>query len=712
MLFIGITASAVVLSVDVAFTIDVTKRSPEAGEEGVSPYAPIEWRIRDAGAALDMNAVIIRIEERLVEGKAERSGEDEWVIKYVPDCPYFGLHWIDAELGVRYAGREEWFRDAFSFRVSRFSVTERLPFEEEMSFQGADFVQEANGTMHVAVNLDHKLYYVFLKSEGWEEAFLLDEHAYKAPIIRWGAAGGVHILWYSHTEDGDKMKYSTNQFGDFHEPVEFFVKFHPLDESLPYQMEVDRKSRAHLLWTNEGWSESGLYYTIVQYEQVLPVEEIDEHHRPYRDLNLYIDISQNVHALWTFKRSYSSAVCYMSKTGEEFSNFRRVYRTDYGFVRNARLTVDINGEPVAAWEEWPLFGEERYLKYCLGEEGEFGEPRVVMKSEEMIRFDLSSDSSDALHIISHTDGAFYYLNDLNGSFASPEKIRKEDNDFFHFKASVDDELMLMTHEKGAPGLKLSVCPVPRDEPVIRAAGWDSTCFSPSGPSFMTIRAWVYDVDMDLERVELYYGECPTGILLNDDGLNGDLREGDGIYMRSLFFPFSPPSGRYFFRIRAHDEAGHVSRVWPYFQIASGNDQQRSYYSDAFRHEETVLEDTGPSVASRRSFSQNGSLAPYILSAGFESTVTKDNPGMLLVRARVLHPLGQENIAEVKVWWGEYELFSLNDQGVYGDKTSGDGVYSHQINLPAGIFPEEFIFQIEAIDKSGKRSATWPYLSVP
>jgi len=106
-------------------------------------------------------------------------------------------------------------------------------------------------------------------------------------------------------------------------------------------------------------------------------------------------------------------------------------------------------------------------------------------------------------------------------------------------------------------------------PVILAAGYWHTNIFKDGGNWVGV-AIVTDPDGpdDIDRVGLFnwWGQ-PTGIWLNDEGLDGDVVPGDGIYMFSYPTPLGgDPAKRYLFCMVAFDNEGNASVPWPFIRI--------------------------------------------------------------------------------------------------------------------------------------------------
>jgi hypothetical protein len=57
------------------------------------------------------------------------------------------------------------------------------------------------------------------------------------------------------------------------------------------------------------------------------------------------------------------------------------------------------------------------------------------------------------------------------------------------------------------------------------------------------------------------------VFLADDGMNGDFAPNDGVWgIQFSIPPETVPPGDYLFELRAEDESGNYSDLWPYLTI--------------------------------------------------------------------------------------------------------------------------------------------------
>ncbi len=105
-------------------------------------------------------------------------------------------------------------------------------------------------------------------------------------------------------------------------------------------------------------------------------------------------------------------------------------------------------------------------------------------------------------------------------------------------------------------------------PVILGGGFFGRDAIPPGGIFRII-VYADDPDglSDIDRVELFLeGGVPTGVLLHDDGADGDDHAGDGIYTFQTSMPPGIPPGPLTLEVVAFDKSGNISARYPYFTV--------------------------------------------------------------------------------------------------------------------------------------------------
>jgi hypothetical protein len=190
-------------------------------------------------------------------------------------------------------------------------------------------------------------------------------------------------------------------------------------------------------------------------------------------------------------------------------------------------------------------------------------------------------------------------------------------------------------------------------------------------------------DAEIDTVELYWDMFPTPWRLYDDGTHGDLVANDGRYSRMLVFAgmYLP---EYWFRmyVVASSTQGDVGIKMPYIlAVESGLKPQPP----------------GPVITGRHLWYEP--VMPGV-----------DENGYLWILARVEHPLGPDQITDVRLTFeGNDTGLRLLDIGSQADLEKGDGYYGIMILYNGLQIPEpvEVVLEVDACDRDGNVSSTWP-----
>ncbi len=107
-----------------------------------------------------------------------------------------------------------------------------------------------------------------------------------------------------------------------------------------------------------------------------------------------------------------------------------------------------------------------------------------------------------------------------------------------------------------------------DAPKILLAGYMTTTLYTDIGGNITLLAAVIDPQGDTSSVELYFDHMPTGIALLDNGTQGDFGPGDNVYGWQFFLPGNTFTEftRILLEIKAIDNQGNESTIWPYFKV--------------------------------------------------------------------------------------------------------------------------------------------------
>jgi len=215
-------------------------------------------------------------------------------------------------------------------------------------------------------------------------------------------------------------------------------------------------------------------------------------------------------------------------------------------------------------------------------------------------------------------------------------------------------------------------------------------------STLRFNAYVQDDDDNLE-VQLYYQGLKTGLILKDDGLNGDYVAGDGLYSLTVSVG-EIPSGYYLTEIRAEDPSGNKGDFYPYLTVHGWND---AYYPD-----KSELPSWQSIYPADIACNEN---SPIILYAGYEDTyLTSLFGGELKIISYVADPEGNSDIDRVEVYFnGLYTGIDMIQREDFDDLTK----FSLRIPLEPSIMNSSYLLQLIAFDKEGNPSKVWPYLPV-
>lgn len=235
-------------------------------------------------------------------------------------------------------------------------------------------------------------------------------------------------------------------------------------------------------------------------------------------------------------------------------------------------------------------------------------------------------------------------------------------------------------------------------PSVYAAGFFEAEVDSETGFELGVQAFVQDPDglQDIREVELCYGGVGLGKYLHDDGLGSDLSAGDGIFtFTEQYLPGGIPSGVYGLEIAATDLAGNRSVPWPYLNVVAS---PLSLSSEPPRSSREARE---PAAAAAD--------APVILGGGFFGGETVQCGDVARMVVYVDDPDGLSDIERVELFLegGLATGIQLNDDGLDGDDQAGDGAFTFQTAVPAGLPSGIVTLEVIAFDNSGNASATYP-----
>lgn len=196
--------------------------------------------------------------------------------------------------------------------------------------------------------------------------------------------------------------------------------------------------------------------------------------------------------------------------------------------------------------------------------------------------------------------------------------------------------------------------------------------------------------------------------LHDDGLNGDLFPGDGIYGIILEDEYNLPGIRQSLVIAAFDSKGAVSDLYPYLTI-HGNQQSCNPY------EQLQWE---PSWSRQYSDMMNSGDGDWsVFMAGYletNLTCSCNSWFNLIAWAIPTSPLVTTNIDRVEMLY--QDIYAMDLPFLFQDPGWG-AFYGLTIPIPGDALPPELggfsmELQLRAVDSNGKPSTVWPYLEIP
>jgi hypothetical protein len=183
--------------------------------------------------------------------------------------------------------------------------------------------------------------------------------------------------------------------------------------------------------------------------------------------------------------------------------------------------------------------------------------------------------------------------------------------------------------------------------------------------------------------DIYHPEAPqvpnASIILADNGENGDVISGDGIFSAQLTADFAKKQpGLFSFRFQAFDQKGNASNSLVKVVALFDSNNEPPVISDL--------------------------VAPDTLKLNPTQVVK------FIVSVKAADPQGLENIS--RVYFNSYKPpdgepsvsnpFYVNDSGNFsqhGDQVAGDGIYSLRLEMPPSTITGDYRFVFEAVDRS-------------
>ncbi|MBN2207865.1 MAG: hypothetical protein JW759_00995 [Candidatus Coatesbacteria bacterium] len=241
---------------------------------------------------------------------------------------------------------------------------------------------------------------------------------------------------------------------------------------------------------------------------------------------------------------------------------------------------------------------------------------------------------------------------------------------------------------------------------IMGAGFFGSAVSESAGGEVKLAALLDPAAAAPVSMEIALGDVPTGLLLNDEGENGDAVAGDGLWtFGAALGPGALLAGEYLVSIVASDEMGGCAGQWPQLLLS-------------------FCDDPGPLSASRtrgiarmlvaaalpegRAACADGDDACAILAAGvFNSAANLSNH---VVEAFAY--VGNRSVDSISVCYMGIPLgVELSDDGQGNDLVAGDGIFSGAFNISSQLLSHRsYIVELVPV-QNGQPGRAWPYLHV-
>ena len=208
------------------------------------------------------------------------------------------------------------------------------------------------------------------------------------------------------------------------------------------------------------------------------------------------------------------------------------------------------------------------------------------------------------------------------------------------------------------------------------------------------------------RIEVFWAGAATGLLLNDEGVNGDAVAGDGVWTLALgLAPQAVRQGQYLVGLVAYDDLGGCVGQWPWLDL--------SFCSQG--------------VAVQRLGLRQGRVLLSRLHVLRQATTGQDDADCWLLGAVVGNPQTTPDdfhieafavagpgsrVDSVEVYYDGMPLsIFLNDDGLANDAIAGDGIFSGRFSVSRqALWHREYLLQLVPLC-NGKPGPVWPYLSV-
>ncbi len=270
------------------------------------------------------------------------------------------------------------------------------------------------------------------------------------------------------------------------------------------------------------------------------------------------------------------------------------------------------------------------------------------------------------------------------------------------------ETPTVTHTMTATVTRTSTCtPTPTPEPpFILMAGWMYSNITREEGGDLVLAAVAYGEN--ISSVKLYFMEDQSVLDLNMNlEPNPDIEPPYAYYTMELKkLPPDLPPGQYLFGLKAFDNNGNESELWPYLDIRLPEEKSKiSSHSGHSVHE---------TINHLKTIAGENENSPLILMAGWHDTrwIDEEKENFRL-HAYALTSAG-EPADKVELYFRSIPLgIEMDDDGTGGDWTPYDGLFTltgENIDI-AGLTEGKYLIELIAYDGQGNQSACWQYLEI-
>lgn len=236
-------------------------------------------------------------------------------------------------------------------------------------------------------------------------------------------------------------------------------------------------------------------------------------------------------------------------------------------------------------------------------------------------------------------------------------------------------------------------------PILIGGYWNSYITNAYGGNMVML---AYVDSPDLESVEIYFADTPTGLFLRDDGTGGDWSAGDLVYTIAMPLPSGMPISDYLLQIVAIDTAGNKAE-WPHLHITDESRYEAQPETDVQTAFDAVLAAINEVMMKPWLGGPQDDLPLIYLGGYWLTAITTELGGDLDLWAYVPDPLNAQT-ASVELYFGGQPTGAFLPNG-------GGGLFRLMLPIPSGVPAGDYLFEMMARDTMGRTSGLWPYFNV-